>query len=76
MDKIKPYKRKIWFLRSDEREEEERKARVANHIRLCNEFWDEIANFLYIQTPEVATLIIDEIRKYLDWLLKTDDNRT
>ena len=69
MDNIKTYKRRIGFLREDERLEEEKKARVATHIKRCNEFWDEIANFLYIQTPEVASLIIDEIRKYLDWLL-------
>ena len=68
-DNIKAYKRRIGFLREDERIEEEKKARVATHVKRCNEFWDEIANFLYIQTPEVASLIIDEIRKYLDWLL-------
>ena len=72
MDNIKSYKRRIGFLRADERAEEERKARVANHIKVCNEFWDEIANRLYIQTPETANLVIDSIRKYLDSLLNQD----
>ena len=68
-DNIKQYKRRIGFLREDERIEEEKKARVATHVKRCNEFWDEMANFLYIQTPETTTLIIKEIRNYLNWLL-------
>jgi len=69
MDNLKPYKRRIGFLREDERAEEEKRARVANHVKTCNEFADEIANFLYIQDPITAKLIINEIRNYLDWLL-------
>ena len=72
MDNIKPYKRRIWFMREDERKEEEARARVANHIKLCNEFADDIANFLYIQSPETAQIIIANIQKYLDSLLNND----
>jgi len=69
-DNIRPYKKRIWFLRQDEKVEEEKKARVANHVKICNEFWDEIANFLYILPNETAKLIIQEMRNYLNALLK------
>ena len=50
-------------MREDERKAENLRMRAANHVKVCNDFADELAQLLYIQTPEVAVAIIAEIYK-------------
>jgi len=60
-------KRRIGFLRADERKAEEARMRIANHISKCSAFADEIYQVLLIQTPEQTDKIIEAINILLYW---------
>lgn len=62
-------RRKIWFMREDERKAEDIRMRAAKHVKVCNDFADELAQLLYIQTPEVAVAIIKHINKEINEIL-------
>jgi hypothetical protein len=58
-------KRRIGFLREDERELEDKKMRAFNHMKKCEEFAQELYQILLILKPNEAENVIDFIRKNL-----------
>ena len=62
-------KRRIGYMRADERKAENLRMRAANHVKVCDDFADELAQLLYIQTPEVAVAIIKHINKEINEIL-------
>lgn len=60
-------KRRIWFLRQDERAAEEKKMRIANHIELCKWFTEELYHALLTLSPENAEELINHLSKQIYW---------
>ena len=58
-------RRRIWFLRSDERKAEEARMRIVTHKAKCEDFADELFNVLLIQSPTDADKIIQAFKDYL-----------
>jgi len=58
-------KRRVGFMRAEEKKLEDKRMRAANHVQKCEEFAEEIYQLLLIQSPDQADTIIKFINNNL-----------
>jgi len=59
--------RKIGFMRLEEKKNEEKRMRTANHVKKCNDFAEELYQLLLIFSPNETENIIKQIKTILYW---------
>ena len=57
--------RKIGFMRQEEKLQEAKRMRTANHVKVCNDFAEELYQLLLIQSPEQRDKVIQFINNNL-----------